>query len=248
MILSSSLLALAALGGAQDPETAPDETWISLTGNVVSSSVQDFTLEYGEGLIRVEMDDWDWYDEAQRIVPGERVTVYGRIDDGLYEQRSIEADSVYVFERNTFFYANDVDEEGDYTAFPHFVYGYGRTLPDGSWMTISGTVQAVDGREFTLDNGFRKVVVDTDEMAYNPLDDLGFQKVDEGDRVSVTGTLDNDFFEKDELKAETIVSLTRDRTKTSKTKPDAEATAKPKRGDTEQEKQKERSSSSFEGR
>jgi len=65
------------------------------------------------------MDDWDWFDEASRLNAGEKVTVYGRIDDGLYETRTIEADSVYVYERNTYYYANDADEESYYYTYPH---------------------------------------------------------------------------------------------------------------------------------
>lgn len=144
------------------------------------------------------------------------MTVYGRIDDGLYEARTIEADSVYVDEHATFFYANDVDEEGDYFVYPHFAHlaVVDVDLEDGTWLSLSGHVQGVDGREFVLDTGFNEVRVDTDEMAYNPLDDEGYQKIDAGDRITVSGWIDEDFFEADELKAYTIVTLQRDATKT----------------------------------
>lgn len=205
----------AALAFAQDPKEIPDRGWISLSGEVTATHPEQFTLAYGEddSTITVEMDDWDWYDEASQVGAGEKVTVYGRIDDGLYEARTIEADSVYVADRNTFFYASDIDEEGDYFAYPHFMYGYYATAPDGTWMTVSGKVTEVDGREFTLDNGYRHVQIDTDEMAYNPMDDEGFQKIRKGHRVSVSGELDVGFFEDDELKAVSIVTLSRDKTK-----------------------------------
>jgi hypothetical protein len=44
-------------------------------------------------------------------------------------------------------------------------------------------------------------------MPYNPLDDEGYQKVDVGDRVSVTGTMDYDLFEGRELVADSLVIL-----------------------------------------
>lgn len=61
-------------------------------------------------LITVEMDDWDWYAEGAALSEGDRVTVYGFIDDDFYELRSIEASSVYVDDFNTFFYASGLDE------------------------------------------------------------------------------------------------------------------------------------------
>lgn len=203
-----ALAAVPTLAEAEKPYAVADRSWISLTGSVAATTAERFTLDYGEGLIQVEMDDWDWYDEARRVVPGDRVTVYGRVDDSLYEKRTIEADSVYVFDRNTFYYANDADEEGDYQfSFPMV------TVPDGSWVSVSGKVQEVAGRELVLDTGLGTMRVDTILMPYNPLDDVGFQKIDEGDRISVTGTLDLDFFEKREIQADSIVSLTRDASK-----------------------------------
>lgn len=207
--------AVLATPAAADPATEslytkPDRAWISLTGEVADSDFERFVLDHGEGLVTVEMDDWDWYDEANRIMAGDRVTVYGRIDAGLYEKRTIEAESVYVFDRNTYYYASDADEEGDY------LHSYGihaHSMPEGSWMSLTGRVRTLSGREFTLDTGAGMVQVDTISMAYNPLDDVGFQQIDAGDRVTVTGHLDLDFFERREIMAETIVSLTRDETK-----------------------------------
>ncbi|MGM0425831.1 MAG: hypothetical protein ACQEQ7_01185 [Thermodesulfobacteriota bacterium] len=72
-----------------------------------------FTLDYGEGTVLVEMDDWDWYDEEGTVLEGDKVTVYGKIDDDLYEATSIEASSVYVENLGTYFYASSADEEYD---------------------------------------------------------------------------------------------------------------------------------------
>jgi uncharacterized protein YdeI (BOF family) len=86
-----ALVLTATLALAQKPYTKPDESWINLSGTVVSSTLDQLTLDYGTGLITVEMDDWDWYNEASLIRPGEEVTVYGRIDDSFYASRTIEA-------------------------------------------------------------------------------------------------------------------------------------------------------------
>lgn len=53
----------------------------------------------------------------------------------------------------------------------------------------------MSGREFTVNTGLRKVSVDTDKMAYDPMDAVGVQKIKKGDRVSVSGTMETDLFE-----------------------------------------------------
>jgi hypothetical protein len=44
-------------------------------------------------------------------------------------------------------------------------------------------------------------------MPYNPLDDKGYQKIEVGDVVSVSGNMDDDFLEGRELVAESIVTI-----------------------------------------
>lgn len=73
--------------------------------------------------------------------------------------------------------------------------------------TVRGTVTGVDGREFTIDTGPRKLTVDTSTMVYNPLDKKGYQTVDKGDYVSVSGHMEDDFWEGRELMADTVVTL-----------------------------------------
>ena len=210
-VLTSVLATLAIVAAwsgsaaAGSPYTKMDDEWVSLTGQVVGTTLNGFELDYGDATITVEMDDWDKYDESALIPDGERVTVYGRIDDSLFEERTIEASTVYVFSRNSYYYASSADEEGDYR-FPGLqnVYPY---PAEGHWMQLSGTVASVDGREFTLDVGFQDFRVDTANMSYDPLDDTGYQRVDVGDRVSVWGRMDYGLFENRELMAETVVTL-----------------------------------------
>jgi hypothetical protein len=57
------------------------------------------------------MDDWDWYAEGKNLIDGDKVTVYGRIDDDFFETTSIEASSVYVESLGSYFYASAADEE-----------------------------------------------------------------------------------------------------------------------------------------
>ncbi len=192
---------LAAPASAQDPYEAPDDTWISVTGTVESVSADEFLLEFeenGESLITVEMDDGDRDADAYKLLPGDTVTVYGIIDDDLFEMRTIEASSVYVHNLNTYFYASAVDEEDTFVTI---------TPPVVSAMVLQGVVTEVNDEEFKLSTGLQEITVEVEEMPYNPLDDVGYQKIEVGDRVSVTGHMDYDFLEGRELVAETITTL-----------------------------------------
>ncbi len=222
-LLRSSLLGVGALGlvalsSAPAMSANPyklkytDNDYITVTGDVKAVHDEAFTLDFDEGMITVEMDDWDWYDEANLLKAGEKVTVYGRIDNGWFESKTIEAGSIYAHDRATYYYANDADEEADYTYYSYYVT-YPAVVPDGTWMSASGEVTDISGRELTLDTGAYKISVDTIGMAYNPLDDKGYQQIDEGDRIYVSGKVDVGIFDENELAASTITVLVEDKTK-----------------------------------
>lgn len=181
-----------------------DDSWVTLNGRVLSAGNDSFVLDYGDGTITVEMDDWDWYEEGNLLSAGDRVSVSGLIDDDFLEKRSIEASTVYVEDLNTYFYASAADEEDPY--FVSTTY-YIQPLGDESQLSLTGTVGQVSGREFTLDTGTGSIQVDTSYMRYNPLDKQGFQRVSRGDKVSVSGELDLDFFEEREILADSVISL-----------------------------------------
>lgn len=211
---AASLATFTLAAQADEPKVKklPDESWITVNGTVASAGPNSFKLDYGEGLITVEMDDWGWYEEGHLLIEGDQVTVQGRVDDGLFEKRTIEAGSVYVEDLNSYFYANTADEEGDAVLTTVVV----ATPVDGdNWVTLTGVVKDVSGREFELDTGYGEVTVDTSAMRYNPLDDEGFQRLDRGQAVAVRGLLDVDLFERTELVADVIYSLNADAAKTA---------------------------------
>ncbi|MBK1705201.1 S1 RNA-binding domain-containing protein [Halochromatium glycolicum] len=205
-MMTKSALALTLTGAtavwAADPLAEPDDSWISVSGTVETVSNDSFVLDYGEGMMTVEMDDGDRDADGYKLVSGDKVTVSGRIDDDLFETRTIEASSVYVENIGTYFYASAVDEED-----------VNEVLVDVdtpiviSATTVQGVVTDVNSEEFTVDTGLRSVRVEVDEMSYNPLDDKGYQKIEIGDRVSVTGQMDDDLFEGRELVADSVVTL-----------------------------------------
>lgn len=197
-------LTTSALADEADPYTMADNTWITLSGEVESVDRDSFMLDYGDGYILVEMDDGDRDADAYKLLKGDKVTVSGQIDDDFFETTKIEASSVYVENIGTTFFASSVDEE----------------TSEGLVATVSvpvvvaetvvqGTVTDVNTSEFTVDAGLHNMRVDVSDMPYNPLDDEGYQKIDVGDRVRVSGDIDSDLFEGRELVADTLIKLNR---------------------------------------
>jgi len=200
LLLIVALLLLPSFSAAKtNPYTKPDDTWISVGGKIKSVSADRFILDYGDGLITVEMDDGDRDADAYKLLEGDDVTVHGRIDDGLYETTTIEASSVYVHDLGTYFYASSLDEEEF-----HIVT---TMVPITVSTVLQGTVAKVGKKEFKIDTGAREITVEVEEMAYDPLDDEGYQKVEKGDLVRVTGSMDKDFLEGRRFEAEAVITL-----------------------------------------
>lgn len=190
---------LATGAAAQDPYTEPDDSWISIDGSVEAVMPNAFTLDYGDGLITVEMDDGDRDADAYQLVEGDMVSVTGVVDDELFESTTIEASSVYVENLGTYFFSSAVDEEDNFVTL---------TTPLAlSRMVLQGTVTDVSKGAFTLNTGVRDITVEVEEMPYDPLDDEGYQQIEVGDYVSVTGQMDYDFIDGQELAATAITTL-----------------------------------------
>lgn len=191
-------LALTLPACAADPQTSPDNTWITVSGTVDTVTPNTFTLDYGEGMITVEMDDGDRDADAYKLLKGDKVTVTGIVDDDLYEKRTIEASRVYVEKLNTYFYASPVDEEDTVITISSPV-----VLAE---VSFQGTVTKIVGsEEFKLDTGLREVTVEVDALPYNPLDDVGYPQIEVGDRVRASGRMDYDLFEGRELVADSVI-------------------------------------------
>ncbi|MYL24315.1 NirD/YgiW/YdeI family stress tolerance protein [Halomonas alkaliantarctica] len=183
-------------------EGKPDGTWASLSGKVASHTPESFVLDYGEGTITVETDDWDSLGDGWAINEGDQVTVYGKIDDGFYQDKRIEASSVYVSDMDTVISAPSLADEEEVVPVAYTYFA----VPTDYDLQMAGTVTSVSGREFTLDTGERKVSIDTLQMPYNPLDDTGMVKIEEGDFVSVSGDLDLSVFDEAEISAENVIT------------------------------------------
>ena len=145
------------------------------------------------------MDDGDRDADGYKLLEGDEVRVRGAVDRDFFETTTIEASSVYVKKVETTFFASAVDEED------RFFWGLPEMLT--SQTVLSGVVKDVRKEEFDLDTGWQVITVEVEDMTYNPLDDKGYQRVDSGDYVTVSGTMDRDFFEGRELVASWVTTL-----------------------------------------
>lgn len=203
--MAVAMTAGAAGAQAQAPYLHPDGSFLTISGTVVAPENESFELDYGAGTITVEMDDWDAYGEARPLMDGDTVTVYGRMDDDFFEVATIEAGAVYVDQLNSYIYASSADEESAYS--PH-LWVTPRITPV-SEITVRGKVTAVDGEDktFTVKIGDETLLVETASLGYNPVDDKGFQRIDRGDWVSVSGDLDYQLIDGQVMKAKTLTTL-----------------------------------------
>lgn len=206
--LSGLTLALAVLllatparaGEGKNPYSRPNNSWISISGTVNRVAPDSFLLDYGSGRIKVEMDDGDRDADAYKLIPGDKVTVTGKIDADLFETTTIEAGSVYVEKIGTYFHSSAADEEDFLDIIPTSVIA--------SHTVVQGVVADVDGHEFSIDAGALLTLdVDVSKMPYNPLDDVGIPKIDVGDFVRVSGKLSDSLFTGRELMAEQVIKI-----------------------------------------
>jgi len=193
----------ASVNGSDNPNPylQPNNTWISISGTVDTVTADSFILDFGEGLVTVEMDDGDRDADGYKLLKGDKVTVNGMVDDDFYETTSIEAGSVYVEKLNTYFYASSIDDE-DFDATIWYTY----PVVVGE-VTVQGAVSEINGEEFKLTTGLNSITVDVGNMPFNPLDDVGYVQIDKGDIVRVNGTAEQQFFNENRLSAQNLVVL-----------------------------------------
>ena len=182
-----------------------DGEFVTLSGKVKNVKADSFQLMNGNRTILIEMDDNDWDADGYKLVNGDEVVVSGVVDQDFLEKKKIEAGSVYVKSLNTYFYASSMDEEG--AAYLSPTYSTFATLPENATVEMTGKVISVSGREFVIYTGLRNVTVDTDSLIYNPMDKIGFTKIKKGDRVTVTGKVDDNIFGKRKVNASSLYEL-----------------------------------------
>ena len=207
MKYSTLVMTLAATAIAlPNVANAAGESMVSLSGQASNIQENEFELSTGDGSITVEVDNWVWDNRLdEQIQNGERVTVRGEIEEGWFTDRELEADSIYLEEDNQYLYLQDAEDKLTDQNTPSvdsagFVNGH----EDGAYVTSRGTVEDVIGTEFTINSQGQKMKVDVSELSANPLSD---DRIEEGDRVSVSGRIDEGFFNTQEIMASNVTLI-----------------------------------------
>jgi len=199
-------LALSATSTLANPNpyVQEDDSWLSINGTVHSISEDSFELDFGDGVITVEMDDDDRDARNYKFSKGDEVSVTGVLDDDFFTSTTIEARTVYVQDLGTTFLASAMDDDDNFSPLSDF----SMTTPmDDDQATLQGQVTEIHDDEFVLNTGNRAIRVEVDDLDLNPLDDEGYLQIDKGDYVKVIGEMDDDLFEGREFEAERVIKL-----------------------------------------
>ena len=174
-----------------------EDTSITLSGAVLETHEDEFDLRVGAAIVTVEVEDEIRDGGAYTLLPGDRVTVSGRVDDDLFEGKELKADALHIDKLGTTFI---IDEE--------YAEKYGMNFGEdiGDYAVVSGHVTTVrpDDGEFRIHAGLGDFTVEVDQLAENPLDDEGYMKIRTGDAVRITGEVDDDWLEGREIVATSI--------------------------------------------
>ena len=201
------ILGTAISYGSTQFKNASDGEYITVSGKVTKASGKNFHLESKGQKMEVTMNNnFDmWTSDGLKIRQGDKIVVTGRVDNDLLDKKTLNASSVYVKNLNSYFYGDSSDNS--YTPVLSSSYMAIEDLPENSSVDITGKVTNISGREFTVDTGLRKVQVDTADMLYNPMDSTGLTQVKKGDRVQISGLVDNKYLDEKELSASYIIEL-----------------------------------------
>jgi len=176
-----------------------DDTSLTVNGTVGQVNDDDFTLRTSTGSIRVESDDVFDDENMYSLASGDRVTVYGEVDDGFFESRKLEADAIRVDKVDVTFTTRDEPVDG-YT----YTSSSGET---GDVAELNGRITAIDDDEFAISSGTGQTTVSVEGLDNNPLDDQGYLKLDVGDQVRVKGEMTDGWFDEREFKATSLNAI-----------------------------------------
>lgn len=196
----------------QSFQSYSDGSTVTLTGTVQKVDGHDFVMRHGRENIEVELEGWNWNkpDLEKHLKVGQRVTVTGEVDDDWFDEKELEAQNIYLDTEQVYFYTVDIN--------PAYVQATRDVekrrmargdMQDGSYYSVRGDIKKIDGDDIVLAANNRNYRVNLDELGYNPLDNQGLQRLSVGDRVWVSGEIDDNFFDGKEIDADVIVSINR---------------------------------------
>lgn len=212
MFIYTALLGTAFLTGttystmAQENalSTFEDGSNITFQGKVSDLSDDEFKLQFRDQSVNVDFAEWDWTNDINlknHLVNGQDVYVSGTVDKNWFSDNEIEANNIYFQDNMSYYYVYDTSP-AYYVSFDN-----SPTMRDGSYVSMRGTVQSIDGQEFTLSSQGDELDVNMSGLSYKPKGDV--LNLEKGDRVFVFGEIDTEFFNAKELLADAVVKLYR---------------------------------------
>jgi len=188
------LLAIQSAWSQPQPTAKAVGTMIRISGVVDEMPKPNaFELNYGDGEIVVEFDDWDPEPDAYKLKKGDEVVVTGRLDDDFLHGKTLEAGSVYVKDIEETYYANPRDEEAAFA-------NMSKDMEELSTV-VQGTVVSVNGKEFVLKSDTQEIKIDVSAIA----DTVDSSDIKPGDTVRVAGKLQRSFFKERKIQAIAVI-------------------------------------------
>ena len=197
---------MQAASASVQPESRTSEsgdTWITLTGEVSAVDSKFFTLDYGDGNIFVELRDTDLDSNAYAKMKGEEVMVTARLDDGMFSSERLVAQSVIVDGMDTVYLAESVNQ----ASADLYLSTASNIEFDDEEMVLVGTVKSIGKEALQIDVGDTTVTVELDELEDAPVDADGYLTLMKGERVRITGELEDDFFNRFTVEADTLIKM-----------------------------------------
>ena len=178
-------------------------TWITLTGEVTAVDSQFFTLDYGDGEIFVELSQTKLDPKAYAEIDGKEVMVTAQLDEGMMSNERLVAHSVIAEDADTVYMADTVDQ----ASADLFMSTAGSIDFDDAEMIIVGTVETIGREAVQVKVGDAMLTVELDELEDAPVDSDGYLTLTEGERVRITGELEEDFFNRFTVEADTLMKM-----------------------------------------
>ena len=172
---------------------------IKIAGKVSKAKASTFLLDYGQGSITVELDDYDSYEEGFNIIDGDQVIVTGKVDADSGQKRTIEARRVFIPAIDLEIFASATDEED--TASKSFT----QSLTDGTEVDLRGIIKNINRKVITIQSSKGRVEVHLGSVKGQERETFYL-----GQAVRVTGFFKNRLIRKDMIFADSIQSVKRE--------------------------------------
>ena len=189
---------------AASPQAAKDDSYVTVAGTVAAiGSGDEFELNYGTGSIKVDTNDaWpnlfktEANNAGKYLKEGDHVVVNGIIDDNWFARKEIDAHSLR-FQNGGQIISYNRDEKNHY----NLTDKDNALLKDEGTVRVSGVISRVEDSDSYIlrTSGQGTLEIDASDIAENTR-----KSIKTGDRVVVTGELDETLFNEREIEATSL--------------------------------------------